>query len=273
MNLSQPVWHTDPGSAALHPTHWQASLLGPHLTTTTCYAALHVDRPVTHRALIHSSERVVWLHITMVKVAGANWSRSTTVAYSHLEWPRSCFLDIFSAFNVLPPTSAQCDAGAQFTLPASQTSTDFASDAEFWTWRRAAPHGTFPWHFPFTLCTSDFRFTSVFLFILCFLSCGMHRPEQWGKQSSLLAAQHPAEKGAGFDFTWSHWHVTLHSEAVKLMQLSKNLYVTTDKMSNNDGTHLRAFLQNTFNVTCHFVIVTYAVFTKHMMLQYCNNVM
>lgn len=56
------------------------------------------------------------------------------------------------------------------------------------------------------------------------------------------SAQHPAERGAGFDFRWSKkplTYVTLHSEEVKVMQLYRNLNVTTGKMSNNGGTRLR----------------------------------
>lgn len=157
----------------------------------------------------------------------------------------------------------------------------FSPATEFWTWRTAAPHRTSPWHFLFTLYASDFRFTSVsaslfiYFYISCFLSCGMHQPERWGKLRSVLAAPHPAEKGAGFDFTWSKKPltcVTLHSGEVKMKRLGKNLYATTDKMSNNDVLERRLHFNifNVRNMTRHFII-TCAVFTRHVMsrnLQY-----
>lgn len=66
----------------------------------------------------HTFERFVWLPRTLVKVPGANWSTTSASAYSHLEPPRSCLLDIFTAFNIPLPPSAQwevrCDACALF---------------------------------------------------------------------------------------------------------------------------------------------------------------
>ena len=65
--------------------------------------------PTQHQAsgtdFSHNFEVSVWLllQLTLVKVAGANCSTSSTAAYSQLEQPGSCFLDIFTAFNVLLP--------------------------------------------------------------------------------------------------------------------------------------------------------------------------
>lgn len=68
--------------------------------TLPCHAALH-DNKASGADFSHT-ERSVWLHLTLVKVAGANWRTSSTAAYSHLEKPGLCFLDIFTAFILLP---------------------------------------------------------------------------------------------------------------------------------------------------------------------------
>lgn len=137
----------------------------------------------------HAFETFVWLHLTLVKVAGAKWSASSTAAYSLLEQSGSCFLDIFTAFNILlpPVCSARGSVCCRCTIPESKDGENrrgFLPSPEFWTCCKAAPHGIVPWHFLFTLCTLDFRFTHVFVVVLLiflwFLSCGMHWTERWG---------------------------------------------------------------------------------------------
>lgn len=103
-------------------------------------------------------ERFVWLHLTLLKVAGANWSTSSTAAYSHLERPGPCFLDIFTAFKFLLLLS--------LLLGVMQAHNSCITDgAEFWTW--CTPNIPME-HFLdiscFALYTSDFTFTWVFFF-------------------------------------------------------------------------------------------------------------
>lgn len=130
-----------------------------------------------------TSERFVCLHLTLVKVAGANWSTSSTAAYSHLERPGSCFLDIFTAFNiVLPPP---------LLLSVMQVHnsciTDCRQERFFWLQHifghEAEQHPNIPREHFLDICCSLFTpwFQIHLLFFFSFLSCRMHRLEQWGK--------------------------------------------------------------------------------------------
>lgn len=219
-------------------THWQASHLGPHLTTdkTNSYSTplprLHslarlpigVERPMARLSRNHEVSFFSLLHLTMMNVAGANCT-------TPLCRPLDCvILDIFPAFKPPPPPQQEAwyDAGAHFLYQRLCRRDFFIYLFSFWL-----EH--FLSLFLFILCSSDFRFicTGFPFFSPPFLgihSCGMHQPEQRGKQRTLLAAQHPAKEIAGFDFSWSNKPLTCvtppPSEEVKVMQLCKKSNVT-----------------------------------------------
>lgn len=134
--------------------------------------------------------------------------------YSHLGWPGSCFLDIFTAFNIFLLTSvlreAQCDAGAQFLhhrLYRQDCFFFFAFDIRVLDLLQcSAPLNitlTFPVH-SLHLC---FQIHLGFL-ASSPVGCIDHSDED--EQRSLLAAQHQADNRAGFDFSWSEKPLIYH---------------------------------------------------------------
>lgn len=177
----------------------------------------------------------VWLHLTLVKVAGANWRTSSTAAYSHLVRPGSCFLDIFAGFNILLPRLLSEMQGQNSCIKdhADRRVCFFLLQS---FGHAAEQHPSIPMeHFLDISCS---LFTPLVLdspgFFFFLASSPVGCIDLSNEESrSLLAAQHPAEKGAGFDFRWSKkplTSVTHHSVEVKMMQLCKNSNVTTDKM-------------------------------------------
>lgn len=241
-SLFQPIWHTDPGSAGLHSTHWYPCLLGPHLTThkTTSWSNTAASATLRTCAALRGSRAVtwsfLWLNLTVVKAAGANCSIFSTAAYSHPERLGSCFLDIFTAFNILPSFAqreAWCDAGAQF-LHHRLCRQDFLDLFFFFCglWR-----GRFPFTFPAHSLLLWFHIHLFFFFELPLLweapTWAMREAEEFCWQR---------KKEAGFESSWSKkplTYVTLHpGRRVKVMQRCKIHNVTT-KMSNNGGTCLR----------------------------------
>lgn len=192
--LFQPVWHTDPGSAALRPTHWQACHQGPHRTTRKTHPGLHSSPGYTPLSCCptwqqasgsdssNTFEMFVWLHLTLVKVAGANWRTSSTAAYSHLVQPGSCFLDIFAGFNILFPRLLSEMQGQNSCIKdhADRRVCFFLLQS---FGHAAEQHPSIPMeHFLDISCS---LFTPLVLdspgVFFGFLSRGMHRPEQWGK--------------------------------------------------------------------------------------------
>lgn len=228
-------------------THWQASHLGPHLTTdkTNSYSTplprLHslarlpigVERPMARLSRNHEVSFFSLLHLTMMNVAGANCTTPLCRLLPTWSSLDCVILDIFPAFKP-PPPPPPCSARGliwcrcTFSLSEAVQTGFFIYLFSFWL-----EH--FLSLFLFILCSSDFRFicTGFSFFSPPFLgihSCGMHQPEQRGKQRTLLAAQHPAKEIAGFDFSWSNKPLTCvtppPSEEVKVMQLCKKSNVT-----------------------------------------------
>lgn len=93
-------------------THWQASHLGPHLTTdkTNSYSTplprlqslarlpVRVERPMARLSRNHEVSFFSLLHLTMMNVAGANCTTPLS-ASSHLEQPGSCYPWHFPCFQ------------------------------------------------------------------------------------------------------------------------------------------------------------------------------
>lgn len=153
------VWHADPRSAALGPTlvRLPSEISPKKKTTQKCILLPYTTPGQWHRLLpqlwgvclaavaAHSGEgcgcKLQYILYSGLFPAGAAW-----IMFS---WHFHCF-------QRPPPPSAQwaaqCDAGAQFLhhRQTVQTGGGFSAfDVEFWTCCRAAPHGTFPWHFLF----------------------------------------------------------------------------------------------------------------------------
>lgn len=235
-NLFHPVWHTDPRSAALDLTLVRLpSEIPPKTPPKKHPAALHDTRPValtsptTLRCLFGCS----WLWWRLQVQIGVHPLQRLIPSWSSLD-------HVFLTFSLLSTSSSPiCPVSGSVwcrcTIPASQT--DCAFDVEFWTCCRAAPHGTFPWHFLFTLYT-------LFCYFLGFLSSGKHRPEQTGKWMSLLAAQHPAEKKKEqvliLQGARSQWHMSPSTaRRWKCCSSARNSVQQLTKLSNNGGTPRR----------------------------------
>lgn len=224
-------------------THWQASHLGPHLTTdkTNSYSTplprLHslarlpvrVERPMARLSRNHEVSFFSLLHLTMMNVAGANCTTPLCRLLPTWSSLDCVILDIFPAFKPPPPPcSARGLIWCRCTFSLSE-----AVQTGFFIYL------AFDWNISFHFSCSSFAAlildssVPVSLFSPPFLgihSCGMHQPEQRGKQRTLLAAQHPAKEIAGFDFSWSNKPLTCvtppPSEEVKVTQLCKKSNVT-----------------------------------------------
>lgn len=244
--VSARVWLTDHGSAALHstdtltsltsgtsPNNWQNKLLFNTAAPATfpCQAA--------HRCWKADGSAVSQPWGFFLLSAAPHYDEccrcklhyTSMSASSHLEQPRLRYPWHFPCFQT--PSSSSSARGliwcrCTFSLSEAVQTGFFIYLFSFWL-----EH--FLSLFLFILCSSDFRFicTGFSFFSPPFLgihSCGMHQPEQRGKQRTLLAAQHPAKEIAGFDFSWSNKPLTCvtppPSEEVKVMQLCKKSNVT-----------------------------------------------
>lgn len=151
-------------------------------------------------------------------------------ASSHLEQPGSCYPWHFPCFQT-PSSSSSLLSKRLDMMQVHIFSIRGCADGIFYLFSFWLEHLLSL--FLFILCSSDFRFICTGFSPPPFLgihSCGMHQPEQWGKQRTLLAAQHPAKEIAGFDFSWSNKPLTCvtppPSEEVKVMQLCEKSNVT-----------------------------------------------
>lgn len=132
--VSVRLTHTHTGSAALCSAHWQACLLGLHLTTrktaslSTSWSRLHFPVELAYMAASQFM-RFYELHFTAAKVAGANCSASISTASSHLEWSGLCFFFFFLLLPIL--WSARGETGCRCMNPTSDTMwKDFVFDME-----------------------------------------------------------------------------------------------------------------------------------------------
>lgn len=155
------------------------------------------------------------------------------------------FLTFFSAFNILLPhlLSERLNVmqvyNSCITLCGDRREFFFfffAFDVEFWT---CTPCERF-----LDISCSRFtpRISDLYIYFFSFLSCGMHQPEHRGEVEGVcrqLSIRQRKEQVLILHKPRSHWHMSHSSEEVKVLQLCKNLNVTTDKMSNNGGTALR----------------------------------
>lgn len=244
--VSARVWLTDPGSAALHstdtltsltsgtsPNNWQNKLLFntaapatfPCQAARTCWKAdgSAVSQPwgfFLLSAAPHYDECCrCKLHYTSMS------------ASSHLEQPRLCYPWHFPCFQT--PSSSLLSKRLDMMQVHIFSIRGCADGIYLFIYL------AFDWSISFHFSCSSVAAlildssVPVSLFSPPFLgihSCGMHQPEQRGKQRTLLAAQHPAKEIAGFDFSWSNKPLTCvtppPSEEVKVMQLCKKSNVT-----------------------------------------------
>lgn len=151
-------------------THWQASHLGPHLTTdkTNSYSTplprLHslarlpvgVERPMARLSRNHEVSFFSLLHLTMMNVAGANCTTPLCRLLPTWSSLDCVILDIFPAFKP-PPPPPPCSARGliwcrcTFSLSEAVQTGFFIYLFSFWL-----EH--FLSLFLFILCSSDFRF-------------------------------------------------------------------------------------------------------------------